>query len=160
MRVEPATEGAAANAEPTPGPISRRPAARPGLSRAARANARAIAEALWTRDGRTPPPAHRLDWLERDLADFAGHLTLRARLLLSACLATVTWLAPVAIGRLARLRSLSIADRVRAIAAIERAPLVSLALFAAKAILSLLWWEHPENAREIGWDQKCLRSSS
>lgn len=45
--------------------------------------------------------------MERDLADFFGHLGLRARLVFRVCVAT-------------------------------------------------LYFEHPDAAREIGWDQECL----
>ncbi|WP_169791346.1 hypothetical protein [Sandaracinus amylolyticus] len=134
------------------------PAERPGLSARDRDNARALAEALWTRDGTSAPPSERLTWFVDDLGDFIGHLNTRARLLFLACLTTITWAGPLLIGRLGRLRSLSIADRVRAVHAVEKNPVASLALFAAKAIVSIVWYEHPDNAREIGWDQRCKRS--
>lgn len=139
-------------------PRSAIPAPRPGLSPRDRENARALAEALWSRDGERPPPEDRLAWFVDDLSDFVGHLNTRARLLFLACLTSVTWAGPLLLLRLGRLRSLSIADRVRAIHAVEKNPLASLALFATKAIVSLVWYEHPENAREIGWDQRCLRA--
>nr|MDQ3031416.1 hypothetical protein [Myxococcota bacterium] len=120
-----------------------------------RADARALAEALWSRDGTSGPPAERLSHFEADLSDFVGHLNLRARLLFLSCLGTVTWIAPLVLGRFARLSSLSIAHRIDAIHALERTP-AALALFAVKAVLSIVWFEHPDNAREIGWDQRCL----
>lgn len=132
-------------------------AERPGLSASGRANARALAETLWSRDGTTAPAEDRLSFFTDDLSDFVGHLNTRARLLFLSCLATVTFLAPLLLGRFARLRSLSIEERIRAIHALERTPL-SLALFAAKAIVSLVWYEHPDTAREIGWDQRCKKS--
>lgn len=130
---------------------------RSGLGPTRRAHARALAEALWSRDGASAPPADRLAFFEEDLSDFVARLNTRARLLFVACLATVTWIAPLLVGRLGRLGSLSIADRVRAIHALERTP-ASLALFAVKAVVSLVWYEHPESAREIGWDQRCKRA--
>lgn len=137
-----------------PSPARRGPP-REGLSARRRADARALAEALWSRDGVSAPPTERLAYFEADLSDFAFHLNTRARLLLLACLASVTVVAPLLIGRFARLGTLSIGDRIRAIHALERTP-ASLALFAAKAVLSLVWFEHPDNAREMGWDQRCL----
>lgn len=110
-----------------------------------------------TQDG--PPPPERLDYLERDLSDFFGHVNLRARLVFRACLATLHWIAPLLVGRLGPLSRLSVADRVRAIEALEATPL-SLALLGAKAILCIVYYEHPDAAREIGWDQRCLEPPS
>ena len=45
---------------------------------------------------------------------------------------------------------------MRALQTIEETPL-SLALLGAKAILCIVYFEHPDAAREIGWDQACLR---
>lgn len=154
----------AAPVEPSSAPLARPrspsaiPAERPGLSPRDRDNARALAEALWSRDGEHPPPADRIAWFVDDLSDFVGHLNTRARLLFLACLTSVTWAGPLLLFRLGRLRGLSIADRVRAIHAVEKNPLASLALFATKAIVSIVWYEHPDNAREIGWDQRCLKA--
>lgn len=128
-------------------------ASRPGLPPRTLRAARVVAEALFsTSDG--PPPPERLDYLERDLADFFGHVTLRARLLFRACLATVFWLAPLVLGRLPTMSRLSLADRVRALETMEATPL-SLALLGAKAILCIVYYEHPDAARAIGWDQQC-----
>lgn len=134
-------------------PIHRR-ATHPGLSTAGRAAARAFAEALWSKDGEHPPEAHRLDFFEADLADFVGHLNPRARLLFRACLATVTWVAPLIVGRPGRLAGLPVPARIRAIERLERTP-ASLALFATKAVVSLIWYEHPDSARDLGWDKRC-----
>ena len=73
-------------------------APRPGLSRTVLRRARVIAEALFaTHEG--PPPPDRLAWMERDLADFFGHLGLRARLVFRVCVATLYFVAPLSIGR-------------------------------------------------------------
>jgi len=129
---------------------------RDGLGPGGRRAAIALAEALWSRDGIEAPPADRVAWFADDLADFVGRIGGRAWLLFRACLATATWIAPVVIGRAPPLARLSIPDRIRAIAALEGTP-AGLALFAAKAIVSMVWFEHPANAREIGWDQRCKR---
>lgn len=129
-------------------------ASRPGLPPRVLRAARAVAEALFaTEEG--PPPGDRLDYLERDLADFFGHVTLRARLLFRACLATVFWLAPLLISRLPPLSRLAPEERVRALERLEATPL-SLPLLGAKAILCIVYYEHPDAAREIGWDQECM----
>ena len=129
---------------------------REGLTEARKRNAIALAEALWSRDGTSGPPGERLRVFAEDLSDFVGHLNTRARLLFVTCLAVITWLSPLVIGRMPRLARLDVSDRVRAIQALEQTP-ASLALLAAKAIVAIVWFEQPENAREIGWDQRCKR---
>lgn len=128
-------------------------ASRSGLPPRALRAARAVAEGLFSTDD-GPPPRDRLDYLERDLADFFGHVTLRARLLFRACLATVFWLSPLLVSRLPPLSRLSTSDRVRALERMEATPL-SLPLLGAKAILCIVYYEHPDAARDIGWDQRC-----
>jgi len=130
-------------------------APRPGLSSRATGRARVVAEALFsTEDG--PPPAERLDWMERDLADFFGHVSRRARLIFLVTIGALYYLAPLLIGRLSTLRGLDWRDRVRAIEALDQTPL-NLALLAAKAMLCIVYFEHPDAAAEIGWDQECLK---
>lgn len=128
-------------------------APRPGLSRLTLHRARLVAEALFC-DEDGPPPAARLDWLETDLGDFFGHVSRRARLIFWVCLTSTYVVGPLLLGRLATFAGLSVADRVRAIERLERSPL-SIALLGAKAILSFVYFEHPDAAREIGWDQEC-----
>jgi hypothetical protein len=131
-------------------------AERPGFSRRGRRNVRAFGEALFSSDG-DAPPRDRMDWFEADIDDFFGHAGVRSRLLFGACLFTATWIAPLLIGRpFTRLGALPVPARIEALEAMERAPLVSLALFALKAIASFVYYEHPDAAREIGWDQRCL----
>lgn len=129
----------------------------PGLPPRSVRAARALAEALFA-DDRGPPPADRLDWMASDLADFFGHVSLRARLLFRACLAVITWLGPLAIGKLPPLARLDHGDRVRALLRVERSPL-ALALLGVKAMLSIVYYEHRDAARAIGWDQACKGSS-
>lgn len=125
-----------------------------GLDADELADARAFAEALFSRDG-TAPPSDRMDAFELDLSDFAEHLTPRARRLLGACLAVPTWLAPPLVGRPVRLRTLSVRERIDALNALEHSP-IGLALFATKAMTSLVYHEHPDAAAEIGWDRRCM----
>lgn len=130
---------------------SRAPA--PGVPPRTLRAARVIAEALYSSDVGPPPPA-RLDWLERDLGDFFGHTSLRARLLFRACIATIFWLAPLFSGRFATMASLDTSARIDALHRFERTPL-ALTLLATKAIVSLVWFEHPDSAAEIGWNSEC-----
>jgi hypothetical protein len=116
-------------------------------------NVWAIAEALFA--GATgPPPPDRLRWLCDDIADFLAHAGPRARTVFHACAHATTWLAPPLIGARPPLARLSIADRTRALAAMERGALAG-AFLGAKALLSMMWFEHPDSAREIGHDGRC-----
>ena len=126
-----------------------------GLSPGARRRTREVAEALFSTDD-GPPPASRLAWVEQDLADFFGHATGRAALTFRACLFCVTWLAPIMILRFPPLGRLAVPARVHAIERFEQLPVAVLTVLAVKAIISLVYYEHPGAAREIGWDQACL----
>lgn len=138
--------------EPPSGFVRR--AARPGLSPGTARRARVLAATLFATDAGAPPEA-RLDWLEAELSDFFGHVSLRARVLFSACVFAVSVLAPLTIGRLPTLARLPLDARVDAIHRFETTPL-SIALLGAKAILSIVYFEHADAAREIGWDQRCM----
>lgn len=124
------------------------------LSAAARHHVRAFGEALFSRDGGAPPE-ERMRWFVEDVDDFVAHLNTRAYLLFRLCLFAVTWLAPLLVLRPRSLASMQLSERLHALEALERSP-ASLALFGARAIVSLVYYEHPDAAREIGWDQKCL----
>jgi len=133
---------------------------RNGLSPRARADARAFAEAFFARTDEALP-SDRLDHFERELSDFFGHVRGRARLLFLACLWTATWGAPLLVGRpLTRLGALDRARRVEALEALERFPVAQLALYALKAIASLVYYEHADASAELRWDQRCLGSKS
>lgn len=126
----------------------------PGLPARTLRAARLVSEAMFSTES-GPPPAERLDWMEAELSDFFAHVTLRARLLFRACLATVYLLAPLLIGRLRTMAGLTVEERIDALHALERTPL-SLALLGMKAILCIVYYEHPDAALEIGWDQECF----
>ena len=127
----------------------------PGLSPWMRAEVRALAEALFsTHDG--PPPAERLDWLVDDLHDFLSHAGSRARGSFQLCLTAVASLAPVAIGRRPTLASLPLPERLRSLERLEHSP-AALAIFGAKAILCMLYYEHADAPRENGFVTDCLK---
>ena len=125
-----------------------------GLSRTLKRDARALAEAYFS-DENGPPPAARLDWLIEEIDDFVRHAGPRARLTFQGATKAVSALAPVAIGKLPPLRGLTLEDRVRAIEKFEATQL-GLAALGAKAMLCIIYYEHPDAAREIGFDGKCM----
>ena len=125
-----------------------------GLSVTARANAVALAEALFaTTEG--PPTAERLAAMADDLDDFVRRAGDRARRSLVLCLLAVAWMVPLFLRRLGGFTALPLAERTEGIARMEASPL-GVPFFGAKAILCVIWYEHPEAARHAGYDGVCL----
>jgi hypothetical protein len=115
----------------------------------------AVAETLFTtHEG--PPPRERLDWLVDDLDHFFQQAGTRARFTYRICLLAITALAPFFVLRLPPFRNLSRRNRTRALERME-ASAVGLAVFGAKAALCILYYEHPDAARMIGFDASCMR---
>ena len=114
--------------------------------------ARAIAESLFATDA-GPAPRERIDWLELQVEDFLARIGLRARLVFSLMLRVVAVLAPLFIGKLSSLPSLPPEQRTRALLRLEER--FGEPLLAVKAILCLIYYEHPDAQREIGFDARC-----
>ncbi len=113
-----------------------------------------MAEALFTtEDG--PPPADRLDWLVDDLDDMMALTGARGKRVFGLCLFAVSVVAPLLVFRFLPYRFLSSATRMRALERMERSPF-GLAVFGAKALLCIVYYEHPDSARMIGYDGTCL----
>lgn len=132
----------------------------PTLSEGTRRHVRAFAEALFSRDvdeagSPVAPPEARMAWFITDIDDFVAHLNLRARWLFHLCIYAVSLLAPLLSGRFGTLAGLPLPARIAALEAFEQTP-AALALFAARAIVSLVYYEHPDAAREIHWDRQSL----
>ncbi len=117
--------------------------------------ARAVAEALYS--GEEPAPAARLDWLIADLARFLGSSQGGARRIFWLCAAVVTVVGPLLSLRVGFVDE-PVAVRREILERMERSRL-SAALLALKAILSMIWFEHPDSAREIGVDGLCKRDA-
>jgi hypothetical protein len=115
----------------------------------------AIAVALMT------DPAHpeassaaRFEWVVDEADDYIGHASKQLATGLMLALWALEWLPIVIVGRFARASSLSPADRVAYFARLEAHPiaLFSLLVVAWKTILTILWFEHPDNAPVLGDD--------
>jgi hypothetical protein len=126
-----------------------------GLRPGQREAVRAIAATLFATD-EGPPDGARLDWLLDDLDDFLGRAGARARGLLSLCVAAITWAAPLRVGRVGPFHSLDPASQALALERLEQGTL-GLAVFGAKTLLCIVWYEHPVTARGAGYDGRCLR---
>lgn len=127
---------------------------RRGLDKATKRTARAVAEALFTtKDG--PPPDERLDWLVEDLDDCMALSGARGKRVFRLCLFAISVVAPLLVFRFVPYRFLSRATRSRALERMERS-VFALAVFGAKALLCIVYYEHPDAARMIGYDGTCL----
>jgi hypothetical protein len=113
-----------------------------------------IASALFT-TAHSPPPPARLHWLTTEFEDFLVGAGTKARLLLRTSAVFATWLAPLLIRRLPPLSRLKNDERISALDALESS-VIGTPLFALKAILSLLYYEHPDAADELGFDGRPL----
>ena len=124
------------------------------LSPRARLVLQSIAEAIFYGPG-GPPATDRLQWLVEEADDFLARAGARTRFLIRLSAWLVNWFAPWAIFRFRPLRQLALEDRIAALTRLEQSPW-SAPLLAIKALLSLLYYEHPEAAREVGFDGQCL----
>ncbi len=130
----------------------RRPDGAPIAARVTVRRAIAIAEAVFARDGALPP-VERLEWLALELEDFLARAGARSRFFLSLMIGLVSFLSPVFIGRGPGVMRLALCDRIRALTTLERR--FGEPLIAVKALLCLLYYEHPDAARGVGFDGKC-----
>ncbi len=113
-----------------------------------------IAEALFATHIGSPPPG-RLYWLISELQDFLLGAGFKARLLMSVSAALATWLSPLRLRRAPPVSRLTVSEGIEALEALEASAL-GTPLFALKAILSLIYYEHPDAAEELGFDGKSL----
>jgi hypothetical protein len=118
--------------------------------------ARAVAEALFSTEA-GPPDAARLDWVAHDLMDFMARSAGRARLILRLALFALNFVAPLFVFAPVPLTWLKLERRVRALERMEASPLGPAAL-AVKAILCMLWFEHPATRAETNTPATCLRN--
>lgn len=106
-------------------------------------------------DENGPPPEARLNWAVGQIEDIIGHVRGRGALVYRVSVGVLSWVAPLLIFRLPTLSRLSYAQRVRAVARFERSPF-GLMLFAVKALLCIVYYEHPEAAAAVGFDGRGL----
>lgn len=119
--------------------------------------ARAVAEALFlTEEG--PPPADRLDWLEREVEDFLARAGARSRFVVGLALFAVVFLAPLLSWRFVAFSSLAVHERARVLGHLEDT--FGAPVLAVKAMLCVLYYEHPDAARFVGFDGECLKDAA
>jgi hypothetical protein len=114
-----------------------------------------VAEALFATEA-GPPAADRIQWTLRDHADFMHRSGGQIRWLFGAALAALVWASPVFLLR-PPLTWQPLAKRIDSLNKLEQTPL-RLALLLVKASLCVIYYEHPDAEREIGYDGKCMRA--
>ena len=119
---------------------------------------RALAEALFD----LPEGAeweHRIVWLLGEVDDLLRHGGPRARAIFLGSLTVVEGIAPLLAGHRPPFHRLPRSARLEALEALERNGPAALTLFAAKALLAIVWFEHPSTAAESGFDGRCQDGS-
>ncbi len=119
--------------------------------------ARVVAEALFSTEA-GPPDAERLDWVAQDLMEFMARSPGRARMILRLALWALTFLTPLFVFAPVPLGWLAVPTRVKALERMEHSVLGPAAL-AVKAMLCMLWFEHPTTRVETNTPVSCLRSA-
>ncbi len=113
----------------------------------------ALARGLYDR-GQGVPEA-RAEWAVNDLASFVQHAGRRTAFLLALTTLVVEWCPLLFIGAFSRMSRLSSDGLARYLERFDRSRL-SIVLILPKALLSLVYYEHPEAIRETGYDGQCL----
>lgn len=140
---------------PPPAPhdvVTARPVEAP--SPVVRAWARVVMEALFATDAGAPD-ATRVEEVLDDFLDFVARAPLRGRLIMALSLFALVWVAPLFVWRLPTLDGLDLDKRAEALERIEQS-LLGPAALAPKAILCLLWFEHPATRVETRTEVTCL----
>jgi hypothetical protein len=116
---------------------------------------RSLAEALFHDEARPPgEAAERYEWVTEQADDFAGHASAQLAMSLRLAAIAVEWLPLIVVGRFTRASSMSAEARSAYVSALERHPISWFALLvvAWKTLLTIVWFEHPENAKELQYD--------
>lgn len=121
-----------------------------GLSRGTLDTLMSIADALFSTDAGAPP-AERIQWLRGELSDFMARGTLTGRALFTLAAFVISVVAPLRIGALPPFRRLSLTKRVHALQLFEASRLSGL-LIAVRALICLMYYEHPDAARGLRLD--------
>ncbi|MEZ4375738.1 MAG: hypothetical protein R3B07_33315 [Polyangiaceae bacterium] len=118
------------------------------------AAALAIAECLFVSSS-GPPPKARLNWLGRELDDFLERIGADARSSYLLGLFALSVLGPLLSISVTPLRSMDLEQRARALSKVESS-FASGLLLAVKAMLCIIYYEHPDAAQSIGFDGRCM----
>lgn len=124
----------------------RRPSGR--ISRANLKTIESIAEALFSVEG-VAPPRERISWINQEVFDYMSRVSVLGRFLFVCALFLVSRIAPIVVFRFCSLYRLSLDRRILALTRYESSAL-GASLIPIKAILCIIYYEHPDAAREVG----------
>ena len=125
------------------------------LSPVVRSWARAVAEGILATEEGAPDPKRVEDVVE-DFLDFIARAPARGRWIMILSLFALVWVAPLFVARMPTLDGLDVDKRAEALDRVEKSVLGPAAL-APKAILCLLWFEHPATRAETHTEVTCLQ---
>mgnify|MGYP001808759961 CR=1 FL=1 len=106
-----------------------------------------------------PPPEARLCWLVVETVDFVSRIGARSRFIFRLSLFVTIWLSPLLSFRPGPLHWYRTRRRAQILERFERS-FAGASLLAVKAILSIMYFEHPDSAAELGFDGACLGQDS
>lgn len=102
-------------------------------------------------------PEDRLAFALADVDDFTRRAGWKTRSAFIASLVLLEWIWPLRFGFMRRFSRLEPAKRLVLLERIENSGVAPL-LVLPKAMLCLVFFEHPDNLKEIGFDDKPLRA--
>lgn len=118
-----------------------------------RACLRALALGLFDRGAGIPEA--RIAWAIDDLESFLRHAGQKTSALFLITTTLVEWLPILFVRRLSRMSRLSSETRRDYLEAFDRS-VIAIVLVLPKALLSLVYYEHPDALRETGYDGTCM----
>lgn len=93
----------------------------------------------------------RLRWVGAELRTLMAEVDPMTKLLFRGSLALLTWLGPWLVLRPGPFRRCARPQQLRILHRYERSP-IGLTLLAVKAMLCIVWFEHPHAARDAHFD--------
>ena len=101
------------------------------------------------------PPEARLNWAVAQVSAMIAATPGRGAFVYRLSVFVMAWVAPLLIFRLPTFQRLGFEQRVHALERFERSPF-GMMLFAIKALICIVYYEHPDAAVEVGFDGACM----
>lgn len=118
----------------------------------------ALSSALFTtREG--PPPEERIHWLCQEVSTHIKSSGHYVHFPFRFFIWSINWIGPLLSFRFIPLHRTEPAKRIALLNKLEHSRLLSMPVLAIKAILCILYYEHPDAAHEVGFDGQCLSES-
>lgn len=114
----------------------------------------AVAEVVFAGSCGRPAP-ERLNWTVGEVADILHRVGGKGAFVYRLSVWMVAWIAPLYVWSLPSFRRLSFEKRVAALERFEHS-VFGMMVFAIKALLCIVYFEHADAARELNFDGRCL----